>query len=527
MKIYIKFNDGESFNLEVSPQETIGEVRQKAQKIKIFFNFDEIKFNGMTLNNSQSLDNYGIREGDTLNICPKQVGACIDQLKDEVDTKIGFDLSLIKRNELNINLIHFDAKMTNHENYGYYNKLKVDVVGGFYAIDNLEVLKLYLNKIKGKNIPFIVISSGSNGKDVIPICKQYSFIKEVIIFCMNYKYNEHYIKEYPGYVKKVFTSLDSVYQYLKTFEDKSIQNGIEKYKFALNEIKMDKQINQTPVITSSEYDSCYFLIHKSYAHFFKDINNKNESVVFNQNNINKLEEALNKINDDFSNKKNLLESFKGLLNISDNNTFIEKAIRNYTAEDSYCYLYNRIMRHFEPGLISFAYYMGPFLYGINKYVKENPSFAFSKDMTLTRNVKMSKIDFYLYKLNLGHIICFPSLTSTSSKSVGFKATGLSQKTCKNDPSEVIDFTFEIKYKHKIGNISPGIILEDKKGHDGNYISNNNFESEVLLFPFTFLRINKINSEDSKIEFEIVNRTSYIEYTLKNNVKNRTFFSNLD
>ena len=59
--------------------------------------------------------------------------------------------------------------------------------------------------------------------------------------------------------------------------------------------------------------------------------------------------------------------------------------------------------------------MGPFLFALNKYVKENTSFALSKDTTLYRIIQCSKTDFYLYKLNLGHIICFPSLTSTSSK----------------------------------------------------------------------------------------------------------------
>ena len=76
--------------------------------------------------------------------------------------------------------------MTNSENYNYLNKLKIDVVGGFHAIDDLDILKSYLEKIKEKNIPFIVITSGTSGKDVIPLCKKYSFIKEVIIFCKNY-----------------------------------------------------------------------------------------------------------------------------------------------------------------------------------------------------------------------------------------------------------------------------------------------------------------------------------------------------
>ena len=41
--------------------------------------------------------------------------------------------------------------MTNKENYLYYNNFKVDVVGGFYAIDDLDILENYL-KILTKKI---------------------------------------------------------------------------------------------------------------------------------------------------------------------------------------------------------------------------------------------------------------------------------------------------------------------------------------------------------------------------------------
>ena len=76
--------------------------------------------------------------------------------------------------------------------------------------------------------------------------------------------------------------------------------------------------------------------------------------------------------------------------------------------------------------------MGPFLYGLNKYVKDNPNFAISKKMKLYRVIKCSKLDFYQYKLNCGHIICLTSLTSTSSSPIQFKPTKLSQKTNKNE-----------------------------------------------------------------------------------------------
>ena len=111
--------------------------------------------------------------------------AFIDKLKDEVNLEIGFDWNLLKRDELYVNLIHFDKCITNKENYGYYNKFKVDVVGGYLAMDNIYMLHKYLEALKNKKIPFIVLSSGSGGKEVIPICQKYPFIKEVIIFCAN------------------------------------------------------------------------------------------------------------------------------------------------------------------------------------------------------------------------------------------------------------------------------------------------------------------------------------------------------
>ena len=47
----------------------------------------------------------------------------------------------------------------------------------------------------------------------------------------------------------------------------------------------------------------------------------------------------------------------------------------------------------------------------------------------------------------------------------------------------------IKYHHESGNKSPGIIIEDKKGIDiKDYLSCFHNENEVILFPFTFLKI---------------------------------------
>ena len=453
--------------------------------------------------------------------------------KDEFNTK------MLRRDELNVNLIYFDLNITNKENYHYFNNFKIDVVGGFHAIDDLNILENYLENIKNKDIPFIVLSSGTSGKEVILICKKYSFIKEVIIFCKNYNYNENYLKEYPDYVKKVFTTIRQVYDYIKTFGANKYKEGIERYLhqkefiFSFDEIQMDKQFLQCPVITASEYDKCFYLVHKVYSHFFGNMNDKSEKPMFNTENFNELLEYLNQL--DFQKeheKMQLINQFKNLVDLNDNNTFIERSIREYTGESNFCYLFNRVMRNFEKGLISFAHYMGPFLYGVNKYVKENSNFAISKKMKLYRIIQCSKLDFYQYKLNFGHIICFPSLTSTSSKPIKFKPTKLSQKI-NNNTNEMVKIKMIFKYKYKKGNISPGIIVENKKIKDGTYLSKRPSENEVILFPFTFAKIYKIEHEIENgnelyvIKLEIINRKSYIEYTLKDDYENRFLFSKLE
>ena len=220
--------------------------------------------------------------------------------------------------------------------------------------------------------------------------------------------------------------------------------------------------------------------------------------------------------------------------LKDQDNFVELAIRKYTGESNFCYLFNRTMRNFDEGLISYAYFMGPFLYGLNKYVKENPiPYGFREDMTLYRCIKCSELDFYLYKINLNHIICFPSITSTSFNK-DFLPTKKAQKMNKIDPSKdnIINVKMIFNYKHIPNSISPGIIIRDFKGKDGKSLSSRPKEEEVILFPFTFVRIRKIAPDPKKInsfimELDIVNRNAYIEYILKNKVEKRFSVCDLD
>lgn len=107
---------------------------------------------------------------------------------------------------------------------------------------------------------------------------------------------------------------------------------------------MKKQFLQCPVITAEEYDKCYFLVHRAYAHFFGNIDDKNEKPKFVYQNYNKIIDCIHSLN---GNTNGLYDQFSGLLNLDNNNNFIEKSIIEYTKESNFCYLLNRVMRNFE------------------------------------------------------------------------------------------------------------------------------------------------------------------------------------
>ena len=550
MEIIIKDNYlNFCFSIDVNEDDTVGDLKEKILKTKIkeiphSSHYFYLSFKHIRLKNDKTLSYYNIKNFDYLIIgflYSFSYAGYIDNLKEESETsiakKIGFDMNLIKRNELNINLIHFDYNMTNEENYKYFNNFKVDVVGGFYAMDNVNIFKKFLQKISERYIPFLVVSSGSSGKEIIPICKQYSFIKEVIIFCLDYEQNKHYFDEYPGYIKKIATSISELYDYLKKFYGQKVCyecNPDAPYQFSDINIQMSRQIQECPVITAEEYDKCYFLVHKAYSYFFGNLDSNNHS--FSDENFQVIEKLLdNLLRKGYykydTDRTKLNKIFIELKNTSSYDIFVEEAIRKYTGESMFCYFFNKMMRNIESGLIYLSYFLGPFIFELNKYVKNRKECAFSKNMTLYRKINCAETELYLYKLNLNHIICFPALTSTSSIDTDFEPTKLANEINKK-VGDSLKVKLIINYKHENDNISPGIIIEDKKGYNNKYISCCPHEKEVLLFPFTFAKIVSIvskiqNDEEIKIvNLELINRKSYLEYTLKDDVDKKTKFSDI-
>ena len=447
--------------------------------------------------------------------------AYIDNIKDEKDLNIGFDPDEVLKNreELKINLLKKKKKITlSNDSYDYYKQFKVNVVGGFYASDEIDIFKMYLDKMKEQNKipPYIVVTYQKYFEDIYNICKDYNFIKEIVIIHRNKQRFEEYLKKYKKLLKYIAKNYDELVDYLKKKGDLTsnwnsfLRLFSSNRIFTSDEIQMDRQLSSCPIITAFEYDELYFLVHRAYAHFFTNVSGRRNPKFenwpkFEDTNYNKIKQFLDQKKFESNVYNELDEKFRSLKNIDN---FTEKAIECYTGEGYFCYTLNKVMREFEKGLIKLSYYMGPFLFGLNKYALEHPEKGLNKDTTLYRKLVVNPLDKYIYKLAVGHIICFPSLTSTSVLENNFHPTKKSSQV-NNNNKDSITLEMIIKYKHQEGNITPALNIEE--------FSQLKEEKERLIFPFTFFRINSISEKEENfyiIDMEIINRKNIIEYDLK-------------
>lgn len=435
--------------------------------------------------------------------------ACFDKLNKEIDLEIGFDTKILQREELNINLIYYDEELTTSlDSYNYYKQFKVNVVGGFFAYDEIEFYKKFLEEIKQLNNKFIVVTKPNYIEKIFNISKDYSFnIQRIVLLSFQKNRFEKYLKTYASKVEKIAKDINELIEYLKEIgKNTSNFNPIlrffsKKRIFTLKDIEMDAQLSICPIITAYEYDQLYFLIHFAYAHFFK--NEKKEKSPKNEEWPTFEEKYYNKIKDfiymranskDSKDNDKLSEIFKKLKN---SKNFTEDAIKEYASKGVFCNTINYILENFEKELVKLAYFIGPFLFGLNKYALEHPNKGLNQDTFLYRKILVSPLEKYNYTLSEKHIICFTSLTFAYAK-----------ETEINRREEDIEIDMKIKYRHKEGNITPALNIEGLSKNEG----------EMLIFPFTFCKINSIEKKENCdncyiFNMELVNRKTFLEYDL--------------
>ena len=200
-------------------------------------------------------------------------------------------------------------------------------------------------------------------------------------------------------------------------------------------------------------------------------------------------------------------------NIYNSNTPLKEFLKFYTDEHEYIYIFNRIMRNIEKGVSRLSFLIGPMYYSMVRFLKkEREDLNLNKSMTLYRTIELNEFDLNNYYMAQNNIICFSSFTSTSRKKGEFQTTKIAKKV-NNIIGEEITLQMILNYKHSSDNAPQGMILGD--------LSVNSFEDEVLLFPFTFIKVNELKKIDEsyyELSCDIINKKSVLEFGLKNGKK---------
>jgi len=150
------------------------------------------------------------------------------------------------------------------------------------------------------------------------------------------------------------------------------------------------------------------------------------------------------------------------------------------------------MRKIDSETANILFLIGPMYYNIFRFIKINKNYMLRQNITLYRIIKINKYDLNLYYMAQGHIICFPSFTSTSFLKYDFMTTVNALKVNNPEKDNVV-LTMIFKYIHDPNNEIPfAMILKDYSKLK---------EYEVLFLPFTFVKVDQLKKIDD-ISYEL-------------------------
>ena len=268
---------------------------------------------------------------------------------------------------------------------------------------------------------------------------------------------------------------------------------------------MDNHLPLTPLITYYVYKKGIFPIHRVLSYFF---DKKYEN--FSYKEFMKAQIFINKSNYDSYIKANISDLMRELCNCKN---FPETCIKYYISEDL-CYVFNKALRNFEKFYVEMAHFIGPFYYGIYRYALEHPEKQLrDTKKILYRDITMIRLDLYYYQFCENDIICFPSFTSTTYDEKYNFTPSYNADEINNEKNEEKSFVRMIITYNPKGDCQP-------QGVDISDISRYQKEKEILLFPFTFFNIDKVEIRSGKendkhlIYMTIINKGDILEYGLK-------------
>ena len=372
----------------------------------------------------------------------------------------------------------------------------MEVLGGFFGVQKINVLQKLLSEIEKLHSAFILISTGSSFNKISNICDNITCIKHIIIFCMD---TEKYKSSYSSNKRVELISKDIIE--INNFLNEKSSNYPDYDK------NIKKLINHTPLISFYEYENYYYIYHKMLSFFFKE---NFSYLIFSEGYKKKVFSYIEKNTEFDENKKaelkNIIESLKN------SNNFLKQSLSFYTSESQFVYTFNKTMRNIEKGLTRLSFLIGPMYYSMVRFLKNNKNYGLNKTITLYRKIAINQYELNIYEMSINEIICFPSFSSTSLNK-NFVPTHNASKVNSINEQEKIYLLMILHYNHLPNNNSQGMFIKE--------FSEFKHEEEILLFPFTFIRVNNINKVNSKLyelDCDIINKNCVLEFGLKQNQK---------
>ena len=220
-----------------------------------------------------------------------------------------------------------------------------------------------------------------------------------------------------------------------------------------------------------------------------------------------MEKAINYIN--YHTNLSFVEKYqleKAIENLHNSNDFLLDSLKLYTSE--LFYPFNKTMRKIELGVARLSFLIGPMYYSMLRFLYlKGQNYLLNKNTILYRIIYVNEYNLNNYHMSKHNIICFPSFSS-SSFTLKFETTNTAKKV-NNIKENDIKVIMKLQYFYNINNVPIGMILKE--------FSIAQHENEVLLFPFTFIRVDdlyEIKKKNYLLKGTIINKDRILEFGLK-------------
>ena len=314
---------------------------------------------------------------------------------------------------------------------------------------------------------------------------------------------------------------------IKQFNKKEKKENVLRKKTNINidNISLNNSINKNKnkyIINYNDYIKYYYTLHEKICYNYGEISKDKFNYHFNIitdfiNNINENELKI-KVKLGNNNKKELVKSLNVFLNLEkDNILSYKKIIKQNTKQRNFFYKdLNIWLKALDPLIYNkISFFVSNYMFCLNEYGKlENKGII--QNTILYRGTKLKYMDLLLYKNNINQIIILPFFVSTSLSleiAEEFSQIFLYTKEERKNREE-FSVIFEIRIKNSI-NCFP-------VAFDIHEISKFKNEKEVLIQPFTFYKIIKIDIDTelylANIILEIINKCDILEKSIKNQKK---------